>query len=503
MKKILLLVCMVVMPLYSIDFNNYSAVPDRVNVMCNEVFGYCHVSCLTDRTFFWSRPVYRNIGAQKPLWQEFVFNTCQSLALQIIPIYQQSAHDRDLAHYFLFNDQHNLLIKGDAVVANNPYSRDVRAEWLGLPSNFAGTFSVHPRQKQFGLWIEAMMPLGNCFGYECLDSFWVGVALPYQMIENKVTPTQTPPINPGTTFPTDALEALSNPAYLFQKFDGKKKKNGLAEVDFKLGTNLLNRDYFQIGMYSMLVIPLRGSANQEFVFNPFLGNNGHFGFGSGVTFKLPLLCDPECQLFSFFAYFENIYFFRNHQKRTFDLIDRPWSRYLLLNNKEGGLNIPAMNILTRRVRARPYNMLDLYTGFDWELSNVQVEVGYGLWARGREQLKFADCFPADFGIAGVGFLSTTSAIPATASRSTIQEQAPNDVNFRGEQIFVPIRVEDLDIDSGAARGALAHRGHISVGYIYATESFAVLAGVGAFIEASQYSSALSNWGVWGKVGISY
>jgi hypothetical protein len=505
MKKIWLLFFIVGTPLSALDFNNFSDVPDRLTT-CYEEFGYCHLTCLPNRSFFWSRPVYRNIGAQKPLWQEFVFNTCgtcKTAAFQVIPIYQQSFGTRSLAKYFLFNDQLHLLIKGDDVIANNPYSRDVRAEWIGLPSNYTGTFSVHPRQKQFGLWIEGIMQLGSCFDNDFFDCFWVGIAAPYQVIKNDVHPSQTPPINPSPTFPHDALEALSNPAYLFGKFDGEQERKSFAEIDFKFGTNLLNCDYFQIGMYSMFVVPLRGAARQEFVFNPFIGNNGHFGCGTGVTFKLPLLCDNECQLFSFFAYFENIYFFRSRQKRIFDLIERPWSRYLLLNSKEGGVNIPAINILTRQVRARPYNMLDMFTGFDWELGNIQVEIGYGLWARGREQLKFDDCFPANFGIAGVGFLSTTSAIPASASRSSIQEQAPNDVDRFGNPIFVPIRLEDLDIDSGAARGALSHRAHFSAGYIYSREGFEVLLGAGAFIEISQYNTAISNWGIWGKAGLSF
>jgi hypothetical protein len=171
MRKIWLLFFIVSMPLSAVNFLNYSYTPDS-KAPCNEVFGYCPVACLPDRTFFWSRPVYRNIGIQRPLWQEFVFNMCQTFAFQVIPIYQKSLQEeRNLAKYFLFNDQKNILIKGDAVIANNPDSRNVRAEWIGLPSNFAGTFSVNPRQKQFGLWIEGIMPLRACFDYDFFDHF--------------------------------------------------------------------------------------------------------------------------------------------------------------------------------------------------------------------------------------------------------------------------------------------------------------------------------------------
>lgn len=503
MRKFWLLIFIISAPLSAFDFLNFSDQPDRTSG-CFEEFGYCPVSCLPNRSFFWSRPVYRNLGAQKPLWQEFVFSKRQSLGLQVVPIFQQSFGTHNIARYFLFDDQLHLLVKGDDMVFNNRFSRDVRAEWIGLPSNFAGTFSIHPKQKQFGIWIEAMIPFSSLCDYELFDYLWFGIAAPYQTIENNIHPSETPSINPSPTFPRNILEALSNPEYLFAKFDGKQKRKAFAEIDLKLGSNLLNRDNFQIGLYSMFVIPLHGAARQEFVFNPYIGNNGHFGYGTGVTFKLPLLCDDVCQLFSFFAYLENIYFFRSRQKRTLDLINKPWSRYILLNSREGAFNVPAVNILTRHVRARPYNMLDLYTGFDWEISNFQVEIGYGLWARGREKLVLDDCFPANFGLAGVGTLSPTDAVPATASSSDISQQGPNDVEFgTNKQIFIPITVQDLDFDSGAARGALAHRGHLSVGYIYSDECLEILFGIGGFIEISQYITAISNWGAWAKVGLSF
>jgi len=502
MKKLWLLFFIVTLVNFSItaiDIFDYSDRSDRTTT-CYEEFGFCPLTCLPNRSFMFTRPLYRDIGVQKPLWQEFVFNPSDTAAVQVIPIYQKSFGTRSLAKYFLFNEQYNLLIKGDDVIDKNPNTRDVRAEWLGLPSNYIGSFSVHPQQKQFGIWIEGKVPLSAFFDHEFFELLWVGMATPYQIVENNIRPSQTPPINPGSSFPRDALEALSNPALLFGKFGGEMKVSGFAEVDFKLGYNLLNRDYFEIGLYSMLVIPLHKGAKQHFIFEPFLGNNRHFGYGNGVTFKLPLVCDAECQLFSFFAYFENIYFFRHTERRCFDLISNPWSRYMLLNSKEGGRNIPAINIFTRKVRARCYNMLDLLTGFDWEVGNLQVEMAYGLWARGREQLKLDDCFPLNFGFAGVGFLPGTT-IPASASLSTISEQAANDT-IANIEAFIPITVQDLDLNSGAARGALCHRAHLTASYFYHDDVIEGFMTLGGYIEISQYNTALSNWGIWGKVGLS-
>lgn len=505
MKKLWLLffiLTLYIPSIISIDFQDYSSRSDRTTT-CFEVFGYCPLTCLPNRSFMFPRPIYRDIGAQKPAWQDFVFNPDDTIAVQVIPMYQKSFGTRSLARYFLFDEQYNLLIKGDDVVNENMFARDVRAEWLRLPSNYTGTFSVHPHQKQFGIWIEGKMPVNAFLECKFFEALWVGLAVPYQIVENNIRPSQTPPINPAPEFPRDSLEAFANPSLLFGKFhNGKKKVSGFAEIDFKLGYNLLNQDGFEIGIYSMLVVPLHEGVNQHFVFNPFLGNNRHFGYGNGVTFKLPMLCDEECQVFSFFAYFENIYFFRHTERRSLDLINNPWTRYVLLVSRQGAMNVPAINILTRKVKARCYNMLDLYTGFEWELGRVQIQVGYGLWARGREQLKLDDCFPLDFGIQGVGFLPNTT-IPATASNSTIANQAANDVNqFTNQEQFVSITPQDLDLDSGAARGALSHRAHFTATFWYEDEVFQIFFSAGGYAELSQFNTAISNWGIWGKVGMS-
>lgn len=458
------------------------------------------------RSFMFTRPVYRNLAAQQHLWHDMVFHECDphSTRFQVIPLYQNSIHSKRIDRYFLFNHKNVLTVKGDAVIAGNPALRDIRAEWLNLPSNFMGNFTVRPKQRQFSVWFEAQQDLGPLICSSFFENLWVGVALPFQFVENDIQLTQiAQSMNTSTHFPTNIIEALNQPSWKYAKFNGKQKAAALAEIMLKLGARFLDRDGFQIGAYSGLVLPLHKGQNPEYIFSPFIGNDTHFGYATGVIFQIPLICGAAyADYINFFANIESIYFFRNTQHRTMDLAYRPWTRYLLFNSIEGTINIPGANVLTQKVRVRPYNMIDLSTGIRLELNNFELEIGYDLWARGREKIKFTDDFPyGKFGIAGDGTLVPGTNIAATASKSTIAQQAPNDVDLDGNPIFIPITKEDILTMSGGAKAAINHRGHFALGYRKAYCLVDAFIGAGGFFEYAQKNTALDTWGLWAKITI--
>lgn len=507
MKRFIVLLAILLLhvPLY----NNSDGVTFS-SAACYEEIAFCELACGIDRTFMYTRPIYRNIGAQLSLWHDFVFNACSNIdfSFQVMPMYGQSISSSGPTRYFLFDNKTFLTVKGDDVIDNNPFKRDIRAEWLKLPSNFDGGFTVKPSQKQFGLWIEGKMNLRTCFENEFFHPFWVGFALPFQMIENNIHLIETPPTNPGTTFPRNITEALGNPELEYVRFGPKKRRTSLAEINLRLGTNFLDSDGFQIGTYSLLAIPTASVNNPRFVFSPFLGNNCAVGMGQGVTFQLPLNLDTHCKLFAFFFYIENIYFIRNFQHRTLDLKLKPYSRYLLFVNRDGTRNIPGPTVLTRTMRVRPYIMVDMSTGFRFQQNGFECEISYNLWARGEERAKLRYCLPEDFGIQGEGFIQDTG-IPATASMSTIQEQAPNDVQFNlafqfqdPKEIFVPITANDLQFQSAAAQGGLNHRAQFACGKLWATCTGEFFLGFGGYGEFPQFNSDLNRWGVWAKFGFA-
>jgi hypothetical protein len=490
----------------------YSALSDDVNVSqfsdCYEDLLYCEPACGVDRTFMYTRPIYRNVGAQLFIWHDMIFNhtRCTDFSFQVMPMFGETFNPSKQSRYFLFDNKEFLSVKGDNVITNS-HERDVRAEWLGLSSNFIGSFSDKPFQRQTAIWFEAKHNLRAFSDCDLFERLWVGVAVPFHQVENKIDICES-----GTVvdplFPQTIREALGNPTLQYQKFGPSQKRTGVGEIMVKFGSNFLDDGGFQIGTYSMLIIPAASSNNPEYVFSPYLGNNRHWGTGLGVMFQFPLNCDIDCKLVSFFFEGESLWFIRNFQKRTYDLKFKPWSRYMLLVNKDGRNNVPMTQVFTVDSRVRSYNLGDISTGFRFAKNGFQAEISYNLWARGRERAKPHRCLPSGWGIQGVGVFPGTT-MPRTASKSTIQFQAENDVDPKtGDPKFIEIIPDDVRYLSAAARKTLNHRGQLALGYIGCSGNTEIFAGGGAYVEYAQKFvnkpevGDFSRWGFFAKFGMT-
>jgi hypothetical protein len=257
-----------------------------------------------------------------------------------------------------------------------------------------------------------------------------------------------------------------------------------------------------------------------------VGNNNHWGLGGGMDIQWLLNRDPSDYAFCFFAELEATFFVRRHEQRIFDLKCKPWSRYLLLTNRNGplGNTTPGVNVLTREVKVRPWGAVDLSTGLRINTERMQFEVSYNLWTHPDERVCLRCPFGDEWGIAGTvdpltrpTFTGPTPPPPApfantvTASRSTIQHQSDNDIiRFKEtdgtvilESIFVPIRENDLDFNSAEAQGTLNHKASAAIGFIRNGVRTNAVFGFGFYFDYPQKNTALKTAGAWAKVGASF
>ena len=177
-----------------------------------------------------------------------------------------------------------------------------------------------------------------------------------------------------------------------------------------------------------------------------------------------------------------------HDRRCNNL---QWSRYLLLR-REGEINtVPAVNILTQRARVKPYNMVDLSTGFKFKKDTTEVEIGYDLWAKHSERVTPLRpcCASLPFPITEYGIAGTATS---SANESTITTLAEDDPEF------VHLKERDLNFHSAASRGGFTNRIHAAAGYTYCGESHDIFFGGGIFYEHPHTNIALENWGLWFK-----
>ncbi len=446
-------------------------------------------------SFLFTRPLFSTVNSHGVLSPRTWLTTSKKFAVQVETEYQQSFNSQKLGNYFLMPHRDQLMIRGDANTTTAPLT-DVRAEWLGLPADFQGTFSLKPTQSQFCALISARNTFGRLFDTDLLDNMWGFIEVPIIRVSNNLHFTQSDLQNVGlATAPVrDVISAFQNSTWDFQKIKTEHDvKTTVGELRIGFGKTFISNERAHLASYSAFSIPTNKAQNNKYLFEAQPGFNGQFAMIFGVNIQVPLSRTNETNTTSFFLNCESTNLIRNHQYRTLSLINKPWSQFLQFRTKGQVTNvkIPGVNVLTQKVRASLYNLMDLTTGIRFQIREAQGEIGVGFWGHQKERLKLLEEWQEIYGIAG-----TTTNV--TSSASTITTLAANDVTF------TPVTALDLDMHSGAAVATLVYRAHVSIGTIIENDGMSGFFGGGMFVEIpSNKTTAFSQWGVWAKLGASF
>lgn len=471
-------------------------------VVCAFLFSWS-INAIKDRysqTFLFTRPAYQRLTAYEAFWHNMVYyHDCEGATImQAIAYWQQSNNeDTKLDQYFLMKGKNELTVKGDTVTKTN---RDIRAEWLFLPSTFNGEFSLLPEQKQFGCLFEMRKDIKKAIDWDIFDNFWVGAFIPFVSVKNELNLAQSYR-QAATTYPHTVLEALANREFIYNKMLNCSSNMGLTEIRLMVGARFATANTLQIATRSAVSLPLGKPAEACQFFPATRGFNGHLGFEQALDTQFQVNCSDSCKVL-FFADFSTLYLFAKTENRTFDLVDKPYSRYLLLNKITGERNIPGINILTPRVKVKPHNIFELATGFRVQRGHLEAQLAYNLWGKGTDKIELRHEWDNSYGIAAADEYSLSDGTPATASRSTISQQAAPDRNADGDLIFIAIDERDLDFKSAADRGTLTSSIDGAVGWVHDGEKVQGFIGAGGFIELPMNNAALKQWGIWFKIGAS-
>jgi hypothetical protein len=451
-------------------------------------------------SFMYTKPGYYDVIMEQALWHDIAYNKRGSVngGLQITPFIQRSMSLPKTARYFLMKDKNDLLVSGDANTADFD-TRDIRAEWIGLPSNFRGTLSMNPKQQQDGCLFEYHQDLKRWTTTRFLRDMYISISIPVSVTHNNIHFTQSGVMNPQTTFPQNILQAFDQPSWNFSRIEScGDKRVGVAELRLKLGTSYISENSFQLNYYSVFAIPTGNKQNGEKMFQAVNGNNRHLGIGAGISLQAPMNRDLERYAFCFFVDLESVILIRNKQFRTYDLYGKPWTRFILVNkpNITPPMNIPAttdlpgVNFMTQRITAKPFNVVDFAFGWRLKASVIEAELGYGIWGHGNERTDLNQPFTHVFGIAG-------SAPGKTASKSTIAFQAPDDA------VFVPITKADLDPQSGESEGGFNNRFLFSLGWVNEQVKTSTVLGAGCSVDVPFHNSLLQLWKFWIKLSATF
>jgi hypothetical protein len=319
---------------------------------------------------------------------------------------------------------------------------------------------------------------------------WIDISAPIQRTTTHLDLIESSSQTLSTANPVRA--AFNNTTWCAGKAACKRESTDLAEIRLRYGQNFVSQRTMQFTYYTGVSLPTGHLSKSDYWFDAVNGFNGHYGINGGLQMQFLLNRDPSTLDFCFFVNVDDLFLIRRHQMRTYDLYDKPWSRFMLYSREScPATGVPGVNIFTLDSVVRPYNIADFAMGWRLITPHCECELGYDVWGHGDEIIKvrYPDAFCAEWGITGTG--------GGTASHSTIAQQADNDATF------VTIHVSDLDPYSCATGSALTQKIHGAVTTRYNGKKIATLFTAGAFVEFAQKNSSFGEWGCWFKFAGSF
>src|SRR5579885_1094776 len=107
-----------------------------------------------------------------------------------------------------------------------------------------------------------------------------------------------------------------------------------ADLEMVLGYNIACSDDGYFGLNARAAAPTGNHPSGEFLFEPVVGNGGHWQFGFGIDNHAVLWHGEHDNTLSFYLDANVTHLFKACQKRCFDLCGKPNSRYMLAERLE-------------------------------------------------------------------------------------------------------------------------------------------------------------------------
>src|SRR4030095_12113226 len=216
------------------------------------------------------------------------------------------------------------------------------------------------------------------------------------------------------------------------------KKTGFAELRGEFGWNYI-QDRYRFLINLQAAAPTGTRPNAEFALEAQVGNGKHWelGVGLGGAWKMWENEDRD-KSFSFIVEADVTHLFNTKQTRTFDLVGKPNSRYMLAqklaaNGTVGGQALtgagatagfqfaneyaPVANLTTQDVKVSIGAQGDVVAMFNYSVRGFSWDLGYNFWGMSTSEIKCpdncSDDCPTECGV--VPFKEKTWALKGDAS----------------------------------------------------------------------------------------
>jgi len=499
-------------------------------------------------------------------------------------------------------------------VARN--EKDWLADYFGLPTDFESTVCFTPRISNFLVDFDLFVGgRDNCF--ECYDGLWFRVHTPlvhsrWQLcLSESVTTTGVNDFAMGymasttilrSELPADFKTAMAGgktwgdmqEGLKYDKIDNcTRTKTRLAEIHLEFGWDFWQCEESSMGLGLLVGLPVGNKPCPDYLFDPVVGNGGHFELGAVLYAHGGLWqCEEQESRLDLYLEGKAAHLFKRKQYRSFDLKDKPNSRFVLIQEMKtpadnlyasatyggtyaastyeyAGNLFPMINKTTCctdvKIDVQGEATLKLAYGCNTECGRWNFDIGYNIWGRSGEKFCGGCDFERDkyalkgdayiYGFAPSNATSATAndpyALAATESKSDINSgtntpsgtafalahrlnpsidnpQVPG-VGAAGVDILMytaplleseggatrtsiqPRFIQPEDLDTSKTPSAVSHKIFLHFGFAWDNEEkdvcWAPFLGLGGEVEFSGQNcgtySALSQWGIWLKGGVSW
>lgn len=352
-------------------------------------------------------------------------------------------------------DRASLKIQGTEVVNRDPQA--LMAENFYLPTDFNSIINVEPRIDNFlidfnmylgldewqeGLFFRIHAPVvytrwdlnydetilnagSNSYDPGYFTNIVTNTVTPQGFSRSFLLDSFTEYVNDGASIPqANGTTVASVAGITFDPLTSarwsrcRKTRTGVADVRMQLGYNFLLCPDHHLGLSFYAAAPTGNRPLGNFLFEPIVGNGKHWEVGIGLTsHKNIWKSEDECCSWDFYLDANLTHLCKTRQCRTFDLVGKPLSRYMLMTKM--GIPVqtlfavdqintttipvtgqgfiapfaqfqnefqPVANISTIPVKVSAAIQSDIVLKFSWTHCNFQWDLGYNFWARSCEKI---------------------------------------------------------------------------------------------------------------------
>lgn len=309
-------------------------------------------------------------------------------------------------------------------------------------------------------------------------------------------------------------EAFKQSNWKYGKIDCSKdlSETALANAEFKLGYNSIVGDSCYYGSYVGVAAPTTqdfdGCKTAGYLFAPRVGQK-HWAlmYGSEIEFEAYEWCESVLRVN---LNLDARYWFKNEEKRSFDLKGKQWGRYMeMYENEEAaqaandlvGASVKArpgtsgINLMTRCVDVTPGYQLNFNNAFIYEGCAFTAELGFAHYFRQAEEIcpSWTEG-PALKDAAGDGITNRARTIKDNFDLGTDVVVANYETSL--------IKKCDIDWNSGSHEAVIGHTIYGALGYEF-DWCYPTALSLGGSYDFAQGNSLAHRWSVFGKLGVSF